>query len=79
MPDIAPAVTCINFLICDVQESTYQALYDQLCSLSIKAHNSMNITYRVELTQDERLYLEQLTSKGSHNSRVINSANILYG
>ena len=37
----------------------------------------MNITYRVELTQDEHLYLEQLTSKGTHNSRVIKRANIL--
>ena len=37
----------------------------------------MNIIYRVELTQDERLHLEQLTSKGSHNSRVIKRANIL--
>ena len=37
----------------------------------------MNITYRVELTCDERSHLEQLTSKGKYNSRVIKRANIL--
>lgn len=37
----------------------------------------MNITYRVELTCDERSHLEQLTSKGKYNSRVIRRANIL--
>lgn len=37
----------------------------------------MNITYRVELTSDERSHLEQLTSKGKYNSRVIRRANIL--
>ncbi len=37
----------------------------------------MNITYRIELTSDERSHLEQLTSKGKYNSRVIKRANIL--
>ena len=37
----------------------------------------MNISYRVELHCDERAHLEQLTSKGKYNSRVIRRANIL--
>ena len=37
----------------------------------------MNISYRIELTDEEREFLTQITSKGKHGSRVIKRANIL--
>lgn len=37
----------------------------------------MNIKYLVELTAEERLQLEEMTSKGKHSARMIRRANIL--
>ena len=37
----------------------------------------MNIKYRVELTSDERTYLQSITGKGNISARKIKRANIL--